>query len=192
MVVSGIPLGDPFDTPPNSRVTVSDFGPGRSNRVEVHHGGRTIVIAAENDASFRVPQLISPSADSVDVVIHGRPGRFGTTAEADVEVPIDVLVRLLQDAGVPQGTPLRCISCHAGEVPSAGPSAAEQLAVEWHGSVLAPDGFVLVMKNAIRIDVGDWSPDPVAGDQQFEVHPPNTPGYPNGGQGRGLFHLFTP
>lgn len=192
MTASGIPLGDPFDTPPAARVVVADFGPGRPNRVEVHHAGRMIVIAATNDSSFRVPGLIAPSIDSVDVVIHGKPGRFGTMAEGDTEIPVEVVARLLEDHGIPRGMPLRCISCHAGEVPLVGPPAARQLAVEWNGPVLAPDGFVLVMRSLIRIDVGDWSPDPVAGGQQFEVHPPGTPGYPIGGQGRGLFRLFTP
>jgi hypothetical protein len=185
-------LGDPFDTPATTQAAVADFGPGRPNRVEVHHGGRMVVIAEAGDSSFSVPRLIAPQLGAVDVVIHGKPGRFGTSPEANVEVPPAVVAQLLEDHGIARGAPLRCVTCHGGEAPAVGPPATQRLATEWNGPVQGANGLVVVRTNNIRVDVGDWSPEPIFGGQQFDVYPPATPGYPNGGQGQGTFLPFTP
>ena len=175
-------MGGPFNTPPIRQVGVGAFGPGQPNTVQVYHGGQMMVIAANGDPSFRVPQLIQPQAGTVDVVIHGKPGRFGTTADADVEIPADVVAQLLLARGVPGGTLLRCLTCHGGEKPLVGPAAAEQLAQVWNGPVSAPNGFCIVTANKIDIDVGDWEPDQVYGGQQFAVKQPR----------QGRFIPFTP
>jgi hypothetical protein len=62
--------------------------------------------------------------------------------------------------------------------------------VEW--TCVRSERFVVVVTNNIRVDVGDWSPDPVFGGQQFQIYPPGTPGYPHGGRGQGGFLPFTP
>jgi hypothetical protein len=177
-----IGMGGPFNMPPINQVGVADFGPGQSNDVQVHHGGQMIVIAANGDGAFRVPQLIQPQPGTVDIVIHGKPGRFGTTPDADIEIPAPVVAQLLVNHGVAFSTPLRCITCHGGESPSVGPTAAERLAQAWNGSVLAPDGFCIVTVNTITIDRGDWEPDPIFGGQQFDPKQP----------GQGTFAQFTP
>jgi len=141
-----------------------------------------IVIAANGDRAFQVPQLIQPPTGIVDVVIHGKPGRFGTTADADVEIPASVVAQLLLVHGVPPRSPLRCIACHGGENPLVGPTAVKQLAQAWNGPVSSPNGYCIVTHNNITIDVGDWEPDLVFGGQQFDVTQP----------GQGTFIPFTP
>jgi hypothetical protein len=183
-------MGTPYNTPAVGRVGVLDFAPGQPNDVQVFHGGQLVVIAARGDASFNVPNLIRPQPGTVDVVIHGAPGRFGTTQECTIEVPADVVAQLLDNAGIPRRTPLRCITCHGGENPLIGPAAAQLLATARNSPVSAPDGFCVVAPNQIRIDLGDWNPDPVFGGQQFDVRPPG--GGQPGGQGQGRFVPFVP
>jgi len=185
-------MGGPFNTPAVSQVTASDFGPGQPNDVQVHHGGQMDVIAQNGDGAFKVPNLISPPADAIDVIIHGKPGRFGIDAECEAEIPAPVVAQLLEDAGIQRGTPLRCITCHAGEKPDPAigvVSAAQQLATTWNGTVYAPNGFCRVTLGNIRIDLGDFVPSVGAG-QQFEVfcdaqHNPI-------GEGKGSSFLLTP
>jgi hypothetical protein len=150
-----------------------------------------IVLAENGDAAFVVPNLIQPRAGMVDVVIHGVPGRFGTTEECDTEIPAAVVAQLLINEGIPLGTPLRCITCHGGENPdpAVGPAAAQLLATVWNGPVEAPNGFCIVTRNSIRIDLGDWIP-AVSGGQQFDVFH-DSQGQPIG-QGQGTFVPFRP
>jgi len=150
-----------------------------------------VVIAEKGDPAFIVPHLIQPQGGTVDLVIHGVPGRFGTTEECDTEIPSAVLVQLLSQAGIPFGTPLRCITCHGGEnpAPGIGQPAGQLLATVWNGPVNAPNGFCRVTRNMLRIDLGSWIP-AVGGGQQFDVFH-NPLGQPIG-QGQGRFVPFTP
>ena len=89
--------------------------------------------------------------------------------QAGLDVSTRVVAQLLDRAGIPSGTPLRCITCHGGENPLVGPAAAQLLTTARNSPAFAPDGFCVVTWNHIRIDLGDWSPDPVFGGQQFDV-----------------------
>jgi hypothetical protein len=179
-------MSGPYQTPPVGRVGVPDFGPGQPNEVRVFHGGAMVVIAATGDPAFLVPTLLRPQAGTVDVVVHGVPGRFSTRMDGEIDIPPDVVADLLVRAGVPRGTPLRCLTCWAGENPLAGLSAGQRLATAWGGPVSAPDGLLQVTGGSLSIHVGDWDPDPVFGGQQFHVR--QTPS----GHGRGRLVPFAP
>jgi hypothetical protein len=175
-------MGGRYHTPAQGQASASDFGPGQPHRVEVHHGGQAVVIAVAGDLSFAVPQLIQPQAGAVDVVIHGVSGRFATSASGEIEVPTKVVAVLLENAGVPRGTPLRCLTCHGGERPLAGPPAAELLAQDWGGPVSAADGFLKVEQGKTTVHLGEWDPDPIFGGETFTITHP----------GQGTFVRFGP
>ena len=165
----GVEMGGAHSVPPTGRVGVADFGPMKGLRVEVHNGGGTVVIAEAGDPAFAVSAMVKPRTGTVDVVIHGVPGRFATTASGETEIPLDVLKNLLENNGVSPGSPLRLITCHGGESPLGGASAAEQFASVWGGAVSAPNGFLKVESSGqMRIHVGEWDPH-IGGGQVFTI-----------------------
>ncbi len=175
-------MGGPFDEPPYPTLQARDFGPGKQFRVEIHNGGRTIVIGDFNDAGFQLtPSYIQPGPDAIDVVIHGLPGRFIEMLAGHHEIPVPLAALLIESAGVQRGTPLRLLSCHAGETPANGEPAAERLAQEWGGSVEGPDGMLRIYPGRMRLDRVDWVP--AAGGGMMPDNPQ---------QGRGQWVIFTP
>jgi hypothetical protein len=175
-------MGRSFSDAPYPQLRVQDFGAGKQCRVEAHHGGRTVVIGDHSDPGFqKTHRLVQPGPDAVDVVIHGLPGRFIDKLGGAQEIPAPVVAQLLGAAGIPRGTPLRLIACHAGESPLNGPAAARLLAREWGGSVLAGNGLMRIQKGGIGIDLVEWDPDPVGG-----MTPTVT------GAGEGGWVLYTP
>jgi hypothetical protein len=175
-------MGGPFSEAPYPQLQVQDFGPGKQYRVAVQHGGRTVVIGDHADAGFQKTHLlVQPGPDEVDVVIHGLPGRFIEKLGGSYEIPPAVVALLIESAGVPRGTPLRLLTCHAGEAPLNGATAAQQLATEWGSPVSGADGLLRIRYNWIAIDLVDWTPDPLGG---------MTPNVTGTGQGR--WHPHTP
>jgi hypothetical protein len=173
-------MGGPFSEAPYAQLQDQDFGPGKQYRVDVRHGGRTVVIGDHSDQALRVTHaLVRPGPDAVDVVIHGLPGRFIEKLGGGREVPAQVVARLVESAGVPRGTALRLITCHAGEAPASGPTAAQQLATAWGGPVMGADGLLRIRPGAIGIDLVDWDPDPAGG---------MTPNVTGPGQGSWVAH----
>jgi hypothetical protein len=85
-----------------------------------------------------------------------------------VEIPASVLVELLEQHGIPRGTPLRLLTCYATETPkSPNKSAAQQLFDVWGGPVQGPNGYLLAWPDgSTRIDLIDWDRDPVSGGMQ--------------------------
>jgi hypothetical protein len=163
-------MGGQYSVPPTGQIGVSDFGPTKRFRVEVHHAGGTVVISEAGDAAFAVPGLIQPLPGTVDVVSHGVPGRLATTARGETEIPMQVVKQLLENAGISPGTRLRFIICHGGESPLGGVSAAERFAKAWNGEVSAANGFLKVeAMGRLRIHLGDWNPDPIHGGQTFTI-----------------------
>jgi hypothetical protein len=158
-------MAGPFNEGPYPQLRVQDFGPGKQYRVEVHNGGRTMVIGDHADLGFqKTHTYVQPGPDAVDVVIHGLPGRFIDKLGGRHEIPAPVVAELLESSGgVQRGTPLRLLTCHAGEAPASGSTAAQQLATEWGGSVSGPNGLLRISRGALRIDLVDWDPDPVTG-----------------------------
>ena len=70
-------MSGPFNEAPYPPLQAQDFGPGKQFRVEVHNGGRTIVIGDYQDLGFqKTPTYVLPTPGTIDVVIHGLPGRF--------------------------------------------------------------------------------------------------------------------
>jgi hypothetical protein len=132
------------------------------------------VISEAGDPSFAVPKLVQPQSGTVDVVIHGVPGRFATTAGGQTEIPVHVVKKLLENAGVKPGTRLRFLTCHGGETPLKGSSAAEQFAQAWNGDVSAPNGFLKVEAGGrLRVHLGEWDADPVQGGEIFTITNPD-------------------
>jgi hypothetical protein len=157
-------MGRSFSDAPYPQLRVQDFGPGKQCRVEVHNGGRTVVIGDHGDPGLqKTHRLVQPGPDAVDVVIHGLPGRLIDKLGGTQEIPAPVVAQLLDAAGIPRGTPLRLLTCHAAEAPRNGPAAAGLLAGEWGGSVLAANGLLRIQKSVIGIDLVEWEPDPVGG-----------------------------
>ena len=146
-------LGGPFDEPPYSRLQFVDFGPGRLCEVAVHHSGRTVVLGDPMDYGFqKTHTLITPESDAVDVVTHGLPGRFIEKLGGNREIPATLVSQLLVGAGVPGGTPLRLLTCHAGELPLQGAAAAQLLAEDWGGPVLGATGLLRIRRTGISIE----------------------------------------
>jgi hypothetical protein len=173
-------MGGPFTEPPYPPLHAQDFGPGKQYRVAVHNGGRTVVIGDHADPAYqKTHTLVQPGAAAVDVVIHGLPGRFIEKLAGGYEIPVPLVAALLESAGVPRGTPLRLLTCHAGEPPMSGPTAAQQLAMEWAGPVNGANGLLRIRPGAIEIDLVDWTPDPLGG---------MTPNVTAAGQGSWLPH----
>jgi hypothetical protein len=106
---------------------------------------------------------VQPLPDALDIVIHGLPGRFIDRLSGHLEIPVSVVVQLLDATGVPRGTPLRLLTCHAGEVPMTGLAVAQQLATVWGSDVEGPNGLLRIGRGHMRIDLVDWYPDPVTG-----------------------------
>ena len=156
--------GGPFDEPPYPQMHQNDFGPGKRCEIDVRHGGRTIMIGDPTDFGFqKTHTLISPGPDAVDIVIHGLPGRFVEKLGGNQEIPASLIAQLLASAGVIRGMPLRLLTCHAGELPLRGTSAAQILAEEWGGLVLGANGLLRIRKGGISIDVVEWVLDPSGG-----------------------------
>jgi hypothetical protein len=123
-----------------------------------------MVIGDHTDPALRVtPALVQPSPHVADLVIHGLPGRFIEKLGGSHEIPAAVVVQLIAAAGVPRGTPLRLITCHAAEAPASGPTAAQQLATAWGGPVAGPNGLLRIRPGGMGIDLVDWDPDPSGG-----------------------------
>jgi hypothetical protein len=157
-------MGGPFCEAPYPQLQVQDFGPGMPYRVDVQHGGKTIVIGDPTDwALQKMHLLVRPGPDAVDVVIHGLPGRFIEKLGGSHEIPASVVARLLEAAGARRGTPLRLLACHAGEAPAGGATAAGQLAAAWRGPVMGANGLLRIRQGGIEIDLVDWNPDPSGG-----------------------------
>jgi len=157
-------MGGPFNEPPYPQLQAQDFGPGKQYRVDAHHGGRTIVIGDYTDLGFqKTHTYVSPGLNAVDVVIHGLPGRFIEQLGGSREIPAPLVAQLVEAAGIPRGTPLRLLTCHAGEAPLIGSTAAQQLATEWGGPVTGPNGLLRIARATMRIDLVDWDWDPVLG-----------------------------
>jgi hypothetical protein len=113
-----------------------------------------------NDLALqRLPARISPLPGMVDVHIHGVPGRFLTALGAEIEIPVEVVAELLEVSGqITRGAPLRLLTGHGGEPCARGRVAAQLLATEWTGSVLAPNGlFHAHADGRITIDLVEWS-----------------------------------
>jgi hypothetical protein len=160
----GVVMGGPFSEAPYPPLQTQDFGPGKQYRVVVWHGGRTVVIGDHADqALWATPALLQPGPDAVDVVIHGLPGRFIEKLGGSREIPAAVVAQLIEAAGVPRGTPLRLVTCHAAEAPASGPTAAQQLATAWGGPVTGPNGLLRIRPGRVGIDLVDWDPDPSGG-----------------------------
>src|SRR6266446_5685959 len=134
-------MSGPFNEAPYPPLQAQDFGPGKQFRVEVHNGGRTIVIGDYQDLGFqKTPTYVLPTPGTIDVVIHGLPGRFIEKLGGTYELPAPVVALLIEaQGGVPRGTPLRLLTCHASEAPANGPTAAQQVAAEWGGTVSGPN-----------------------------------------------------
>jgi hypothetical protein len=157
-------MGGPFDVAPYPPLQAQDFGPGKQYRVEVHNGGKTVVLGDPTDAGFQfTPTYLQPGPDAVDVVIHGLPGRFIEKLAGRHEIPVLLVAQLIEAAGIQRGTPLRLLTCHAGEAPFRGPTAAQQLATEWGGPVEGPNGLLRIYPGRARIDLVDWVVDPSGG-----------------------------
>jgi hypothetical protein len=123
-----------------------------------------VVIGDPTDQALQLaPSLIAPDPGAVDVVIHGLPGRFIDAVTGTMEVPVRVVVELLDAAGIPRGTLLRLITCHGGEAPLVGPAVAELLAQEWGAPTAAANGLLRVFHGSFQIDLVEWNPDPVGG-----------------------------
>jgi hypothetical protein len=88
----------------------------------------------------------------------------------------------LEAAGIARGTPSRLLTCHAGEAPLNGSSAAQLLAKEWGGPVSGPNGLLRIGQGQMRIDLVDWDPNPALLGMQPNVI----------GQGLGSFVPHTP
>jgi hypothetical protein len=157
-------MGGPYNEPPYPQLQATDFGPLNQYRVAVENGGKTIAIGDHTDAGFqKTHTLVLPGADAVDVVIHGLPGRFIEKLGGSWEIPAALVALFLESTGIPRGTPLRLLTCHAGETPVAGLAAARQLAKEWGGPVQAPNGLLRISSQRLEIDLVDWDPDPLGG-----------------------------
>jgi hypothetical protein len=101
-------MGGPFSEPPYATLSAADFGPTSQYQVAVHHGGRTVALGDFTDASLQgVPTLVQPGTNAVDVVIHGLPGRFIEKPGGSREIPVSVVVELLEGAGIQRGTALQ-------------------------------------------------------------------------------------
>jgi hypothetical protein len=154
-------MGGRFNDAPYPQLQPQDFGPGKQYRVEVQNGGMTVVIGDYTDAGFQnTATYVIPGLYSVDVVIHGLPGRFIEKLAGSYEIPIPLVAQLIESAGVQRGTSLRLLTCHAGEAPMHGPTAAQKLAAEWGGPVLGPNGLLRIAPGHMRIDLVDWVTDP--------------------------------
>jgi len=173
-------MGGPFNEVPYSHLQTTDFGSGKQYRVDVQNGGRTVVIGDHTDAAFsKTHALVQPGLDAVDVVIHGLPGRFIEKLGGNLEIPASVVAVLLDSAGITQGTSLRLLTCHAGEAPLTGPTAAQLLATAWGGSVLGANGLLRIRPTGIEIDLVNWDPHPMGG---------MTPNVTGAGQGIWIRH----
>jgi hypothetical protein len=173
-------MGVPFAEPPYPQLRAQDFGPGKQYRVEVHNGGRTIVIGDPPDPGFQKTHTMVQPGTEVDVVIHGLPGRFIEKLGGSYEIPAAVVAELIElQGGVPRGTPLRLLTCHAGEAPASGPPSAQQLASVWGGTVLGADGILRIRHSGIGIDRVDWDVHPMGG---------MTPNVTGPGQGVWILH----
>jgi hypothetical protein len=157
-------MGGPFNEPPYPPLQPQDFSPGSQYRVDVRNGGRTIVIGDHADAGFQnAASYVQPGPHAVDVVIHGLPGRFIEKLAGSLEIPVPLVAHLIAAAGVQPGTPLRLLTCHAGEAPLHGPAAAQQLATMWGGTVEGPNGLLRISPGRLRIDLVDWVASPGGG-----------------------------
>jgi len=88
----------------------------------------------------------------------------------------------LESTGISRGTPLRLLTCHAGEAPLNGATTAQQLATEWKGPVTGPNGLLRIGKGQMRIDLVDWDPHPILGGMSPNVI----------AQGKGVWIPHTP
>jgi hypothetical protein len=157
-------MGGPFHDAPFPPLQAQDFGPGKPYRVEARNGGRTIVIGDPTDAGFQnTATYVRPGPQAIDVVIHGLPGRFIEKLAGGLEIPVPLVAELIESVGVPRGTPLRLLTCHAAEAPLLGPSAAQMLATEWAGPVEGPNGMLRISGRGMRVDLVDWVADPGGG-----------------------------
>jgi hypothetical protein len=157
-------MAGPFSEPPYPPLTLADFGPAMPYRVELRNGGRTVVIGDPNDLGYqRVPGMIAPGPSEIDVVIHGLPDRFIDQLGGRRAIPAAVVTALLESVGLVRGTPLRLLSCYAGEAPALGPCVAQQLATDWGGLITAPAGRLRVMPGMLEVDLVEWDQDPLLG-----------------------------
>jgi hypothetical protein len=157
-------MGGPFHEPLYPQLQATDFGLGKQYRVETWNGGRTVVIGDYTDAGFQnTPAYIQPGPDAVDVVIHGLPGRFIEKLAGSCEIPIPLVAQLIESTGIARRTPLRLLTCHAGEAPLQGSTTAQLLATEWDGSVEAPNGLLRISPGRMRVDLVEWVAAPGGG-----------------------------
>jgi hypothetical protein len=177
-------MGGPYAEVPYPALSPADFGPGSQYQVALQNGGRTVVIGDVSDIALQNTHvLIQPNPDETDVVIHGLPGRFVEALGGHHEIPVPVVVNLLDNAGITRGTPLRLLTCHAAEVPHNGGTIAQMLATEWRGPVSGPNGLLRIFgRGRIRIDLVDW----ILGPGGVEIDPTTIQ------MGRGRFIPHTP
>jgi len=143
---------------------VRDFGTAGQFQVNAYNGGRVIVIGDIRDVMLRqIPGRVKPLTGTVDLAIHGLPGRFiEAINNPQFEIPASVVVQLLESVSVIRGMPLRLLTCHATELPLAGPSTAGTLAAQWGGPVTGPNGILRIASTGVsRIDLIDWVADAV-------------------------------
>jgi hypothetical protein len=153
-------MGRSFSDRPYLQLTVHDFGPGGPYRVSVEHNGQAIVIGnIDADLSLQdSPKFVIPDPGIVDIHVHGVPGRFVQEFSGEEEIPVKVLVELLEtQGGLPRGTPLRLLTCHAGEACAPGVISAQILADQWGGCVFAPDGRLDMDASGMKIHLVEWS-----------------------------------
>lgn len=165
-------MGGQFDDAAYPPLQDQDFSPAKPFRVELQNTRRTVVIGDLTDLGFQItPRYVLPGPDTVDVVIHGLPGRFIERLGGSKEIPVLVVARLIESAGIARGTPLRLLTCHAAEAPFNGLAAAQRLATEWGGTVVGPDGMLIIYRGGrMRIDLVDWVADALGGMMPDNVH----------------------
>jgi RHS repeat-associated protein len=142
------------------QLSVSDFAPNGQYRVNVSNNGQTVAIGNAADAGLQsTPQWIQPEPGTVDLVIHGYPGRFvDAYPTPTAEIPSPVVADLLQGAGIPRGSvPLRLLTCGAGEAAENGTISAQTLANSWGNTVSGPNGMLYPNANGgLPITTVDW------------------------------------
>ncbi len=157
-------MGGPFNEAPYPQLQFKDFGPRKQWRIELQNSGRTVVIGDHTDLGFqRTHTYVQPAPDALDIVIHGLPGRFIDALGGRLEISVPVVIELLDSVGVPRGTPLRLLTCHAGEAPMTGLAVAQQLSTAWGGPVNGPNGLLRIGRGQMRIDLVEWYHDPITG-----------------------------
>jgi hypothetical protein len=153
-------MGARFHELPYPQLQATDFGPNKPYRVEIWNGGRTVVIGDPADAGFQnTPIYVQPGSDAIDVVIHGLPDRFLEKLAGSFEIPAALVAQLIEATGILRGTPLRLLTCHAGEAPLLGPTSAQQLATDWGGPVEGPNGLLRISPDeyALIWSIGLWT-----------------------------------